>query len=268
MTDASTTAPDLSSASAEIEIRGPRFAMIPEWVLDSRLPDKAVRLYGILARYANSECQCWPSQETLAKRMRINVRTVQRAVADLIEHGALEVIARPNTSNLYVLGGDPPSALADKNVVQVDDKNVGTRTTKMSSKRESVNESQLNDTRRPTPSLFEEGSPEAQRASASPFDEWWATYPRKIDKKPARVVYDARLREGVEPGQLLLAAKHYAQTREGEPSKFTKHPKTFLAKDGPWTEWVNGPPEGEVPPAIYDGELEWDARTLSWRVAE
>lgn len=119
-----------------------------------------------------------------------------------------------------------------------------------------------------TPSLFEEGSEDSERASASPFDEWWATYPRKIDKKPARVVYDARLREGVEPGQLLLAAKHYAQTREGEPIKFTKHPKTFLAKDGPWTEWVDGPPEGNADTPIYDGELEWDARTLSWRVAE
>lgn len=261
------------------------------WVFDESESTGGARLVLLaIANHHNRDTgACFPGYDTLAAEARLSRSATIAAVKRLEADGMLLVRrggGRGQSNNYRIPGFDKgcgdatvsPEPRApkgpEKGRVETDERvafdplNSRAHATRTNEPTRRTKEPRAARAETPSPSLFEEGSPEAQRASASPFDEWWATYPRKIDKKPARVVYDARLREGVEPGQLLLAAKHYAQTREGEPSKFTKHPKTFLAKDGPWTEWVNGPPEGEVPPAIYDGELEWDARTLSWRVAE
>lgn len=85
-----------------------RFSIIPEWILDSTLSDKAIRLYGIIARYADNETlQAFPSRETLAKRARCHVKSVDRAVHELINAGALFKEQRKNggewQSNVYTL---------------------------------------------------------------------------------------------------------------------------------------------------------------------
>lgn len=108
------------------------FATIPEWVLYHReLSDGAVRLYGVLNRYANQNAEAWPSRKTLATKMArpngkpASTSSVDRWLAELIAVGALAREARTrdtdggSTSNLYILfsipqGGvptddDPPS---------------------------------------------------------------------------------------------------------------------------------------------------------------
>lgn len=79
------------------------------------------------------------------------------------------------------------------------------------------------------------------------FDAWWADYPRKVSKKPALDRFRARLREGATVDDLTAARDHYARSREGEDLTFTMHGATFLAKDGPWTEYVSGSPEVRAP---------------------
>lgn len=87
-----------------------RFAIIPHWVIYSDLSDAALRLYAVMAKYAdNSSGKAWPSRGTLAKDMRKSEKTVDRAIKELVQAGALRVSRRydPETreyrSNLYTL---------------------------------------------------------------------------------------------------------------------------------------------------------------------
>jgi hypothetical protein len=81
-----------------------RFSIIPEWILDAAISDKAVRLYGVLARYADNEThRAYPSRETLAKRMGCHAKSVDRAAAELIRIGAVTKKQRHNSSLVYTL---------------------------------------------------------------------------------------------------------------------------------------------------------------------
>ncbi len=80
------------------------FAIIPEWVLDHPdLPHGAVRLYGVLGRYADADGRCWPSRLTLGNRLGCSRDTIDRWVKDLIKMGALSVERRTNQTNIWVI---------------------------------------------------------------------------------------------------------------------------------------------------------------------
>lgn len=81
------------------------------------------------------------------------------------------------------------------------------------------------------------------------FVEWYAGYPRHVDRKDALGAYRARRRQGVAPERLTAARDHYAKAVDGQDIRYVKYPSTFLAKDGPWTEWEHGPPVGANPKA-------------------
>ena len=67
-----------------------KFSIIPEWLLDSGCSDKALRLYAVLSRYAdNDDLTAYPGRSTLAKRMGCHRATVDRAVEELQELGAI-----------------------------------------------------------------------------------------------------------------------------------------------------------------------------------
>lgn len=76
------------------------------------------------------------------------------------------------------------------------------------------------------------------------FEALWKGYPRKVDKADAFKAYQARRRQGISHTRLAVAVGHYAEQRQGHDQSFTKHLASFLAKDGPWVEWVAGPPDG------------------------
>ena len=86
-----------------------RFAVVPEWVLDHPdLSDRAVRLYGVLARYADTMGHAWPARSTLGNRLYCSVDSVDRALKELAGVGAITKRRRVDeagdpTSNLYVL---------------------------------------------------------------------------------------------------------------------------------------------------------------------
>lgn len=86
------------------------FAILPEAVLFAPISSNAVRLYCILRRRADEKNNsCYPSQKYLATNMYCSVRTVQRALDELIDIGAITVEHRyledtdAYTSNMYYL---------------------------------------------------------------------------------------------------------------------------------------------------------------------
>ena len=88
------------------------FAIIPEWLLHADISGNAVRLYGLLNRYANTRGHAWPSRRTLADAMKCSPATVDRAREELQGVKAITVVARRNpsgdpSSNLYILHIQP-----------------------------------------------------------------------------------------------------------------------------------------------------------------
>ncbi len=89
------------------------FAIIPEWVLYSEISPTAKIVYAVLQRYANSENVCFPSRRTVSERIHVSIKTVDRALDELEQLGALKTVRRMNsdgsfTSNLYHLTSTNP----------------------------------------------------------------------------------------------------------------------------------------------------------------
>lgn len=72
------------------------------------------------------------------------------------------------------------------------------------------------------------------------FEEFWKEYPRKVDKGNAYKKYQARIKSGYSPEQLLMAARNYRMEcmREHTPDKYIKHAKTFLGDATPLEDYL------------------------------
>ena len=100
-----------SNAKLDTDVR---WAQVPEWVVTAPISDRAVRLYALLARRANSDSQAFPSRKYLAVNMHCSSKSVDRAMEELLAVGAVtkqkQYQDSRQTVNLYTLramGGTP-----------------------------------------------------------------------------------------------------------------------------------------------------------------
>jgi len=96
-------------ARDRIQLQVP-FAQIPRWIIESpNLSDRAVRLYGVLHRWAGLPDGIVPGRKRLSVALRgCSVSSVDRAVKELVAVGAMTVERRWDdagdpTSNFYTL---------------------------------------------------------------------------------------------------------------------------------------------------------------------
>jgi len=98
-----------------------RFAIVPEWVLDAEISDRAVRLYAVLARHANAAGVAFPARATIARRLRCSTKSVDRALAELVAARAVTVTPRfvegRQTSSVYTVLAVPPGSPVSTRVV-------------------------------------------------------------------------------------------------------------------------------------------------------
>jgi len=66
------------------------------------------------------------------------------------------------------------------------------------------------------------------------FQRFWAQYPKKVAKLAAQKAFAQAVKK-VAPNVILAGALRYAAERDGQDSKFTKHPATWLNK-GCWDD--------------------------------
>jgi len=89
------------------------FTIIPEWILYSEITPQAVRLYGVLRRYADRDGSCFPSRRRLANDLRVeSTKPVDRALKELNSIGAISIQNRYTEqgdlqSNLYTVHSAP-----------------------------------------------------------------------------------------------------------------------------------------------------------------
>lgn len=97
-----------------------RFAIIPEWLLFSGVSAQAIRLYAVLMRkaeYGSKDSDVKPAEgvprKWLADKMDVTVKTVDRAMKELVDLGAVQVIPNKNgkerAPNDYLLVMSLPS---------------------------------------------------------------------------------------------------------------------------------------------------------------
>jgi hypothetical protein len=87
-------------------VSGGYFAVVPETVLYSTLSDKAIRVYAVLARHADKTTgKCFPSRARIAELARCSLRSVDRALAELVAARVIQLEHRLNAA------GDPATNL-------------------------------------------------------------------------------------------------------------------------------------------------------------
>ena len=200
-----------------------RFAIIDEWLLDLDISDRAVRLYAVLARYADSEThKAYPSRGTLADRLRCSKASIDRAAQELVDSGAMTKKQRHNSSVVYTLQvSSPPhrgvitgdkggSSGVTRGVLTGDDLTITTE--------------------------LEPEELEPLNDIVQVFNEFWDVYPRKQGKGKAKEAFiKASKLANVE--LILLGAERYAADPNLPDPKFVPLPATWLNQE----RWDDGP---------------------------
>lgn len=75
-------------------VKNAPFSMIPESLLHSGASDRAVRLYGVLQRFAGADGRCFPTRRALAEKCGCSIASIDRATAELKSVGLLTVQSR------------------------------------------------------------------------------------------------------------------------------------------------------------------------------
>jgi hypothetical protein len=145
------------------------FSITPEWVLYADITSNAVRLYGVLQRYADKDSgECHPSRKTLAEKCRLSLSSLDRALIELVDIGAVTKQQRlsPNgdwTSNTYtVISHRRVSSQVNTPIVTDEDTGIFTGDEQT---RVNVNQSH------------------EQTNAKSIADEWWEAYKQRTGGK-------------------------------------------------------------------------------------
>lgn len=195
-----------------------KFSIVPEWLLDSAVSHKAIRVYAIIARYADNQTMtAWPARATIATRAKCTVKSVDRAITELVEVGALaKELRRDDTgqrSSVYTLrrvrGGDKITIGGRQKRHRGGDKNDPLTIT-----------SELD----PIKSMY-----------SAQFEVFWEAYPHKVDKARARKAFakvDAKKLELVVEG-----AQRFADDPNLPAKAYIPYPATWLNNE----RWEDGP---------------------------
>ncbi len=221
------------------------YAQLPERLLDADVSDRAIRLWCILDRHANSDGRAWPGRPKLAQRLRCGVSSLDRALAELVDSGL--VLVEPQyrgdgsrTSNSYWLWpATPPVGVPLPTGEGAPLPPVGVP---LPTQRAAVgNESQGNQ-----PQL--ESTPRAPADPMAGFEDFWQVYPRRVAKGQARTAWPAAVKAAGGVAVVVQGARRFALD-PNRVDEFTPHPTTWLRAerwdDPPLPPRTNGrPPPG------------------------
>lgn len=201
----------------------------------------------------------FPSYVTIAERCGgISTKTVQRCVTNLealgelaVEHGAGparegKTRQRANRYSFPAYRADlkgghpdqssPPPARKARTSrserVDISSQRVDTAMSSYPSLDPSLDPSSCATPAGAADGLFDEPGGSSKTGKQPPvdgdlFEEFWKTYPRKTDKKKARVAWVRAVKDH-DPRELINAAARFAQSRRGEDPRYTAHPTTWL----------------------------------------
>jgi DNA-binding transcriptional regulator YhcF (GntR family) len=211
------------------------FAVVPEWIVYAEIGPQAVRLYAALARHADKETgHAHPSRRRLAELLRCSADTIDRALKELVEVGAITVQTRKivgtkeHATNDYIVHVVPIRSRADAATGDRMDAEIGSRTDA------AVNESHL-----------ERESEEREKTDLAArtdddFERFFAAFPtaRKGSRREVRKAWDSALKRKGNPGtEVMVAGAERYRDDPNREDEFTKGGAAWLNAD----RWEDGP---------------------------
>ena len=180
-----------------------KFSIIPEWLLDSHVSHKAIRIYALIARYAdNTTLTAWPARGTLAARAKCTVKSVDRALTELIEAGAIAKELRRDDT------GQRTSVYTLRRIRGGDKIDIRTITNELE----------------PIESMY-----------SKQFDSFWEHYPHKVDKARARKAFRKIDRKKLK--LVVEGAQRFAEDPNLPARAYIPYPATWLNGE----RWEDGP---------------------------
>lgn len=212
------------------------FAIIPEWILYGDLSSNAVRVFGVLNRFANSDTgKCHPSRKSIAHKARIGLSSVDRAIDELVAFGAVTVKHRTasngdptsNEYTLYMMGGLSNLNRPTPNL------NRGTPKFEQTGLSKSDNQT--------IAIMNESQEPYSSSSVDDGFTEFWALYPRKVGKGAARKAWKGALKK-TDATSIIDAVTLYRITCPKDP-QYVAHPASWLNAERWADETISPNPE-------------------------
>lgn len=281
-------------------VHGLRYAAVWEEVINCpNLSHLAFRVWVTLQWRAGQNDAAWPSHQSLADTTDCSVASVKRALAELVELQLIQVKQQKRgdgsqTSNRYAVWPKrfiaAPESGPRLDVANLDGTEASPysgRVTKehppqftgdppggrqRATKKELPTENQLkrNNQESPIPLKLVLETTDESHSTEEPFEVLWKNYPRKIEKAGAKAAFQATVKRGNDPNDLVTATKNYRLSckRNETPPTFVKHGKTFFGPKEPWRDYLAKP--AELDDKYYDEEGD-EISESSWhtqRVAE
>ena len=201
------------------------FAIIPESILYADISHAAVRVYGVLRRHADKDNgTCHPGRSRIAKLAHMSPSSVDRAIGELVNIWAIEVIRRPNPDNPKQLLSNqyriltPPAG--DHTPPASDDTPLPLVTIPPPASDEVTIVKEPKSKTKPSPSSHDEEQ----------FEQWWSIYPRKTAKQDARKAWKAAIKQ-TSPADIIAATQHQTTT-SGSPlnrqPQYVPYPASWL----------------------------------------
>lgn len=230
-----------------------RFSIIPEWLLDMDVSDKAIRLYAVLARYADNDTQnAFPGRTLLARRLKCSLKSIDRAAEELITQGAVSRKQRVKDgkyqSSIYTVHRTGPRVTHDA--------------TPRHTRRDPVS---------PVTNRTRTTELELPNDIFRHFEDFWNAYPRKLGKGEARQAF-ARAVNLYGHDVVVDGAKRFASDPNLPAKQFIPRPATWINQERwndepypvkdvkPWERPAEGPGRRDWVKALHDDGEHWECR--------
>ena len=236
------------SGIPEVEITGPRFAMMPEELLyDPEVSPLAKVIYGVLRRHGETPPTCYPSRERIGSLVGVSARSVQRPIVELEAAGWVDRQRRfaPDGRELttgYAVHGSLDDRASERAHDRASERDRGRAPER------DITRAKRTRANTQTRDLGDRG-----------FDDFWSGYPSRRGRKVGKSKCLDRWRK------LSLddrrAAWRGAVNYAAEIGDFAKDPERWL-RDRLWEDW-QGRPEPRAglmpgatpfyPPSMFEG---------------
>jgi hypothetical protein len=224
------------------------------WASKVKTGSPAIKLVLLtLANFADDEGYCFPSQKTLAEITECGERSIRRYLDKLESMGIIRRVRRHRedgsrtSDGVYLCMGNLPAKLATGQIGHRpnDAEPSGQALAAHESSDEYPDSKLIHGTSGDGPSELELTPPSSSPAKnkrkaidyTQEFEEAWSAYPKREgsnNKRKAFSAWNARLREGVAPEEMLAGVKRYAaycDAKDATGTQWVMQAQRFFGKD-------------------------------------
>ena len=216
-------------------------------------PATKVVLYWIADHHNSETGDCFPSINRLATLCEMSRRSVETHITALEDQGLLKRISQyrdtgGKTANSYLLEltGTLENSDDAQNLRMVCEKAAHGDTQNL----------RMNNLVRRNLGNNNNIYMNTTHKTITEFDQWWDTYPRKVEKYKAATLFP-KIRLEVEFDTLIKATEKYAEAVKDKEKKFIPHPTTWL-NGRRWNDPVEASEENDMKKALEELGLNYD----------